>query len=961
MILCSIFFLLIFDARGQNQIASPQIVNYKNDDYKAGTQNWDVAQDERGILYFGNNEGLLTFNGHFWNLYRLPNLTVIRSVEIDSKSRIYIGGQDEIGYFFPGNNGSLQYHSLISLIPENERRFSDIWNICIVNDEVFFRSINKILHYKEGSIKVYKTETEWQFLGLVNNQLYAQSQQGGLMKYNNGIWRPFCEDEVLKNAAITSVANFGKDTLLVSTLKKGLFYLVNNKLISKKTELDKNFYSDRIYCCKRVNEQWFAIGTTSAGVIIIDKKGNLVQKYTFQDGLQNNNIRGLLIDKHKNLWLPSDDGIDFIELNSPIKSIHPDRSKQTTSYAINVFNDQLYIGTSNGLYQAKLEKGQRDFSLSKSVFTEVSNASGQVWNLDEINGHLLMGHEDGCFEITGPTAKQIYNTPGTWLFQPVSNVFPTRSIIAGTYKGLQNINFLNGAFADLGHIDGLYESLRFIAFDNSSNTVWASHPYRGVFRLQLSADLKSIDKKTIYTQKEGLPSNLGNYIYRVKNRIVVATTKGIYEFDDHKKRFIQSNLLNATLNNFTLRYLKEDPDGNVWFVTDKTVGVVDFQLSSGNKPSVFYFPELNDKIVKGFESIYPYNKENIFIGASKAVYHLNYKKYIDNISKPTVVLGKVKLSGQEDSTIFGGYFLNEGKSSLTQSSKDIYKLSHSYNSIHFEYSSTLFEQQKNTVFSYQLVGFDDDWSPWTDKMEKDYTNLPAGKYSFKVKARNNLGSDSLPVVYTFIVLPPWYQTWWMYCFYGLLISGILLYVYRWQQRKHQEEQQKLQYMHQLELDRNEKEIVRLEKEKLAADINYKNKELSIITMHMVERGKVLAKVKELLVKKPSADENATSFRQLLRLIREVENGEQDWNQFTMHFNNVNDDFFNKLKNTYPELTSTELKLCAYIKMNLSTKEIAQLMNITSKAIEVARYRLRKKLQLTPETNLYDFLVKTSKD
>ncbi|MCO4294630.1 transcriptional regulator [Solitalea sp. MAHUQ-68] len=954
-LLSCLLLLLCFGAQGQNQLASPQIVNYISDDYKAGIQNWDVAQDQWGRLYFGNNEGLLTFNGHFWNLYRLPNFTVVRSVEIDSKNRIYIGGQDEIGYFLPDERGELKYHSLVSLIPESERSFSDIWNISIINDEVFFRAINKIIHYKEGSIKIYRTDTEWVFLGQAHNQLFAQAKQVGVLKYSNGIWRPFCNSPLLNGAAITSITEYGGDTLLVSTLKNGLFYLINDQLISKKTSLDKTFYNDRIYCCKQVNTQWFAIGTTSAGVIIIDRQGRLVQKYAFQDGLQNNNCRGLLIDQHKNLWLPLDDGIDFIALNSSIKSIHPDKSRQTTSYAMNVFNNRLFIGSSTGLYACQLETGQNDLSLSKSVLFEVNNTKGQVWNLDEVNNHLLMGHEDGFFEISGTTAKQIYSTPGTWLVQPVSNVFPSQSIIAGTYKGLQHIKYSNGTFSDLKHIDGLYESLRFIAFDNTSNTIWASHPYKGVFRLELSGDFSKIIKRTIYTKKNGLPSDLGNYIYRIKNRIVVASEKGIYEFVAVKNRFVLSTVLNDALSGYTVRYLKEDPDGNVWFVSDKDIGVVDFQHPSKGKPyTLFYFQELKDKVVKGFECIYPFNSENIFVGASKVVYHLNYKKYLQNISKPTVVLGKVRLLGEEDSVLFGGYNASSKQGAIN-------KLAHKYNSVRFEYSSTLFEQLKNTEFSYQLVGFDKDWSQWTDKFEKDYTNLPAGKYSFKVKARNNQGADSVPVFYTFIVLPPWYQTWWMYCLYVALFLGSMYFIYRWQQKKHKEEQQKMQYLHQLELDRNEKEIVRLEKENLEADINYKNKELSIMTMHLVERGKVLAKVKEMLVKKPEANEKSTSFRQLLRLIRDVENGEQDWNQFTMHFNNVNDHFFNKLKTAYPDLTSTELKLCAYIKMNLSTKEIAQLMNITSKAIEVARYRLRKKLRLTPETNLYDFLTKVSKE
>jgi DNA-binding CsgD family transcriptional regulator len=286
-----------------------------------------------------------------------------------------------------------------------------------------------------------------------------------------------------------------------------------------------------------------------------------------------------------------------------------------------------------------------------------------------------------------------------------------------------------------------------------------------------------------------------------------------------------------------------------------------------------------------------------------------------------------------------------------------------YSSLHFEYSSTLFEHQANIEFGYQLVGFDKEWSSWTQKSEKDYTNLPAGKYTFNVRARNSFGNESEVVGYTFEILPAWYQTIWMYMFYVLLLGVIIYMFFKWQKKKHIKAQTRLSYLHQLEMDRSEKEIVRLEYEKLEADVNYKNRELSNMTMHLVQRGKVLAKIKEVIsavIKNHDINDSSPSFRHLIRLIRDVEKSDQDWENFSIHFNTVNTNFFNKLKDQFPELTPNELKLCAYLKMNLSTKEIAQLMNITIKAVEVGRYRLRKKLHIQSETNLYDFLIQISR-
>ncbi|TCD00342.1 ligand-binding sensor domain-containing protein [Pedobacter psychroterrae] len=956
--LIAIFLLFSSFLDSIAQIGTPQIINYNRDEYKGGLQNWDVAQDKSGRMYFGNNEGLLAFNGQFWDRYRLPNLTSVRSVEIDEENRIFVGGQDEIGYFFPDKRGLLQYHSLTSLIPQKYRKFADVWNVCISEKQVFFRAFNVILLYKDGIIKTYKAEVGWDFVGKGIGLVFAQSRGRGLKVYDQGIWKQYCDDPVLRSSAVTSIVEYHKDTLLVSTLKSGLFLLHKGELFPKKTGLDATFYNDRVYFVQKLDKDRFVVGTTSGGIFIINKSGVSLQEYKYKDGLQSSNVRACYTDKDKNLWLALDDGIDFIAINSPVTTVFPDKTKQTTSYAIRVFGDKLYIGTANGLYAANVDSKIADLSDSKGSFKEVKHTKGQVWNLNELNNQLLMGHEDGFFTIDNYEARKVNAMPGTWLFEPVSDVFPSNEIIAGTYLGLQHIKFENGKFYDKGKVTGIAESLRFIVFDGE-NHLWASHPYHGVFKIELSADKRSVSKYSLFTKQDGLPSHLYNYVFKVKNRIVVATENGVYEYDALKNRFIQFQLINQTLKGMSIQYLKEDPNGNLWFVSNKRVGVLDFMRPAGGKPySLNYLSQLDGKVVGGFESIYYLNDENVFIGANNGAYHINYAKYLANISRPDMLIGSVKLFGKKDSLIFGGYFVKDSKIIDKQDVTTLMELAHEFNSMHFEYASTSFEFQKNIQYSYQLEGFDKKWSPWGQKTEKDYTNLSAGSYIFKVKSRNNLGNESLAASYAFRILPPWYQTIWMYMFYMMCTFMILYLVFKWQKKKHLKAQERLSYLHQLEMDRTEQEIVRLKYEKLEADVNYKNRELSTMTMHLVQRGKVLAKIKEVIstvLKNHDINDSSPSFRHLIRLIRDVEKSDEDWDNFTMHFTNVNANFFNELKDKFSDLTPNELKLSAYLKMNLSTKEIAQLMNITIKAVEVGRYRLRKKLHLQPEINLFEFL------
>ena len=334
-----------------------------------------------------------------------------------------------------------------------------------------------------------------------------------------------------------------------------------------------------------------------------------------------------------------------------------------------------------------------------------------------------------------------------------------------------------------------------------------------------------------------------------------------------------------------------------------------------------------------------------------------------------VRISAVKALGRKDSTLFSGYY-NNVNSALNQTADAIPQLANQWNSMHFEYSTPTYESRNSIEYSYYLKGFDKEWSAWIKNTEKDYTNLPEGNYTFEVKARNNLSGESKINTYTFVVLPPWYRTLWAYLAYVLLFFALLYAVYHLQKRmlakqqlKHEEEQRKLQYLHQLEMDKSEKEIIKLKNEKLEAELELKNSELASTALHLVQKGEVLADIKDELVriKKTTSDRPNDDFKKIIHLLKEENKLDKDWEQFAIHFDLLHSGLLKMLKQRYPHVSGHELKLCAYLRMNLSSKEIAQLENISVRGVEISRYRLRKKLQIPTETNLFDFLLQLSYD
>src|SRR5690606_3981391 len=193
----------------------------------------------------------------------------------------------------PNAQGVLQYYSLKTLIPEQDRQFPDIWNIVIDKESVFFRSTTKIFQFKDKAIRVYSPELEWTFLGKGKGSVFAQERTKGLMILKSGHWEIVNADPEIVRTEITSILEYKGDTLLVTTLKHGIFLLQGGRIIKKKTSEDSAFYNDRIYCAVKVNKDWYAFGTTSAGLFIIDKQGKIQQKFSYAEGIQKNNVRSV--------------------------------------------------------------------------------------------------------------------------------------------------------------------------------------------------------------------------------------------------------------------------------------------------------------------------------------------------------------------------------------------------------------------------------------------------------------------------------------------------------------------------------------------------------------------------------------------------------------------------------------------------------------------------------------------
>lgn len=925
----------------------PPVTHFSHQTFKGGTQTWGGAQYHNGVVLLANNEGLLTFDGQHWSLHPVSNGTCVRSVSAaQPDTRIYVGAQGEAGFFAPDQRGRLQYNSLVGLLPAEERRFGDVWDVAIYRGAVFFRTNERIFRYENGQMNVVWRGGPLEHLATAGARLLVQSVQKGLLEYDGALFRPA---GIQLPGIVTAFLPWQGDTILFTTLKQGIFSLYNGQLSPWATPADVFLKEKRIYAATVMEDGLIALGTTLGGLVVLQRNRKPLFWLRKGSGLQHNNILSVMSDRSGNLWLGLDNGIDLVEINAPLYRILPDGDLEGAGYAACLWNQRLYLGTSNGLYSAPWQTWYDPFG--PPPFRLVSGSTGQVWSLTPSDDQLLMGHHEGAFAITGQQAQLLDDRSGTWKFLPLS---PQR-MIAGCYDGLSLFGSQNGHWQWKGRLEGFSESARILAVENDS-TVWVSHPYRGVFLLHIDPNTRQVRPES-FGKNAGLPSDLFNYIYDVGTRRVIAAEKGIFTYNAASRHFVPDTTYSTYLPaQERTRLLYGDPAGNVWWANGRQVGVLwveDHGLSKQVRNQVF--PQAEGQLVGGFEQVYSPDGVQCFMGTEQGFLYLHPHR---PDTAWQVVWQGLSLADAADSVLIGGFSAVSGEP---------LHLSYQHNSIRVAFSATIFGQSRQVMYSSRLEGVEKEWSAWTSAPVLEYKHLAAGNYRLWVRARDESGGISAPVSLEWVVLPPWYAGPWARAAYWLMALGAAFTLWRWQQRTFEREKNALTQSHQEKEARHKalteqvnQELVRVQNEKLAAEVLHKNEELALATMHLVQKGEVIVSIQEALErsleKKTSTEEIREELRRLLRLLQADSRTDQDWEQFAVHFDQVHGNFLRRLREKYPQLSPNDYRLCAYLRMNLSTKEIAHLLNISVRGVEGSRYRLRRKMDLSNDENLVDFMM-----
>lgn len=951
-----LLLVVIFPLETMEAIGTPRVRSYGNTELKAGTQTWMIDHGENGLMYFANNDAVLEFDGLNWRHYPLPGRSIVRSIKTGSDGKIYAGGYNEFGYFLTDEKGDFVFHELHELLPPSEKDFGEIWRIHHWNESVVFQSFTQLMIYKNGAITTIKAEESFHFSYLIGDQLYVIDQEEGILVLDGEKLIPLKGAEALRGRLIWAMFTVTDGQLMIATQGEGIFLWKNGRLTLWENNTSRLLKYKQVQCAIPVDNNLLAFGTIQDGLVICDFEGKIKQHLNIGTGLQNNTILSLHLDEHRNLWLGLDNGIDYVEINSPL-SFLGNSNNLSAGYAAVVYKGKLYCGTNQGVFYREwgdLKNGQSD-----AVFKMVEGTQGQVWALKVIGGTLFCGHNSGVFIIEGDKSRMVSDVQGGWTFyQP-----PGRPdiVICGTYTYLVKFNNIGGGHWSEGHpVKGYKESSRHIV-NAGRQSIWISHGYKGVYRVHFDENFDNVVKIEHFNGESGFESERDITVVEIAGEVIFTTGFGLYYFDSGSGVFKRHQRLEEKLKRYDMNLLQEDGAGNLWFFTTEETGVFRLQEDGSFTEVEIPFRELKSKFIKWFQFVNPISERDVLIGLQSGFVHYDPSLQKEYKLPLSANIRSLQILSGIDSVIYAGGQVNSGF---------LPEIPYKYNQLQVDFSANDFENAERMNFFTFLEGLDKDWIETHARTNRQFTNLKPGEYIFRVKAENIYGVESETASIYFRILPPWYQTGMAYVIYLFLGATIIYWIFRYVRyrvalsKKQFEEEQRMLFLEkekQLQIENlmAEKKLIRLKNEKLNIEKIQKDKELANTTMQIIQKSKSLTEIKNDL-KKIKKEVNgtlvATKVNSIIKKIDRNIDSEKQWEVFEGHFENVHEEFLSRLKRNYPELSPRELKLCAYLRLNISSKEISNLMNISIRGIETGRYRVRKKLGLEHDTNLTDFII-----
>ena len=787
--------------------------NYSYLDYDHHPQNWGVAQNEDGLIFVANQGGLLVYDGVEWQLNVVPNY-IVRSLAI-ADGKIYIGGQNELGYFEADAGGALKYTSFVHLLDEGARNFSTVWRVHATDQGIFFRTSKYLFRLEGQTMRHWQSgESFWSSFDS-DGEFLVQEKGRGLLKLNGGTLEPFPGGELFADKIVLLTPLYEGEvqgSSFILGTRNAEFYLFDGfEFQPYKTGVADYLKTNKFSQGIRLKSGDTALATLNGGLAIMGTEGELKHVFDKSSGLQDQNVKSVFEDREGNLWLALNKGLSRIEYRSPLY-VYDDRMELPDMVlSVAWMQGYLYAGTSEGLFVMEPDA---------SEFKPVRGVTASCWNLTPIGDSVLAATSEGLFHV-----DPRYYSPRKRIDALTLALSPTERnpgiIWCGTAQGLVQLRFEGNRYLGKRSIESVTQLIRFIVEDYDG-ILWLTTYNWQVMRVELKKDNLPANI-AVYTAENGLPQG-ELFPAKAAGRVVFATEHGLFRFDERKNAFVPDKPLGDEFaggdNGKPVFRLAEDVNRAIWFHSKS----VNYRAIPGSG-NIYTIDSTSLRRIPLIQTntLYPEpSADNIFIGSTDGL--IRYDATFENgdTQAPDPLIRSITAG---TGAVYKGFDHGILDRSLEEQPRFEYK----DRNLQFDFALPSFAGQSQNLYRSILEGYDKTWSSWEDKTARNYTNLNPGIYTFRVQAQNAFGATSDESSFRFRVLPPFYLAWWALTLYGLALVALVFFIVRW--RLHKLVQDKLK-------------LERVVKER-TVEINQKNRQLEEKTIELQDKSEKLQEMNKI--------------------------------------------------------------------------------------------------------------------
>lgn len=832
-----IFLFILFPQYVTAQINKggvPVIENINTLNTPGGEQNWCSVKDNRGVMYFGTQDrGVIEYDGHFWNRIQLPDDPRVYDLAVDADGTVYIGAAFEFGYLSPDENGKMEYISLVERIDSTiAREIGAVYSILVDSNRVIFSTARYLFVYnnKEDRIDVIDHSEKHYNVLLVRkvwDRIFAgDNLEGMAVLAGDSIVATPGGSYFSRKPVMCILQGSEEGELIIGTFYDGLVSynyitgVVNEGFVDKR--INEVLIRSNIYNGISLSDSTFAVGTVSGGgLFIFNKSGELLEQFDSDNSeLLDNQVLSMYFDTDSSypiLWITNFGYISKAYLGLPFKVVNLEPIMNSPATDLASYKNDLYVSTDVGVLKSYIDDG--DY-LRFEPLEDISFQTFPIINFRNRNTDILIfGTINGLYSYNGTSTVPFGNSQNVRsLLQSPAN---PDILYVGLERGGVDIykydngkwQFVNKIFRKegvviTGNVPGLEE--------DRDGKVWiiTDDPV-GLYQLDFNASDTTLKKMG---DEEGLGGYVIIFVKRYGDDIIVGTESGLLRYDYQGGRFVVEDRFEVPELQGDIGYddFYVDPDGDIWFSL----------FSSRN--FICYFP--SDKGAQGAVTTPFYMLQNtgtgdmqeykggIWIVKSKKIYVVDKKMLEQYSADYETLIRRVVINGQ--SVLFdGSYFstLENGRRipSLVQPDELVPEIRYADNDISFFFSSPFYLHEDSIRYSYLLQPFDREWSKWDNVNYRDYTNLPHGRYTFRVRSKNMLGNYGNEAIYRFVILRPWYLSLVAVLMYVILVVLLIYTIIKIYTRRLINENVRLEGI----VQERTREVVR-QKEELESSIHY---------------------------------------------------------------------------------------------------------------------------------------------